>query len=375
VKKVGTTAASLARQLLQRSAAVYRGAPAIRGQATLEAPISPGVEGSVANARTATNSIEYVLGGGTDASFNCDGYGGTALGDRAYLTRSDRPGVYAVVELLRDLPTTMNTVLGSAMFVPPQITMRAGHDVEAVIDAMGLGLITGIVPVGFQALNDTAGKPTEEIEFRGDQGSVIACFSTEAASLLSVKASIGGIRFTYVFHGETIIPPEGAVRFDVRGRSEVASFSGVIRGPAVVGVRAPDFTLDTLEGTSRSVASAIGRRLVIDFWALWCGPCVQAMPRLDNLAKRVAAAAEPVEFWTVALVGSNDEVSTLERIRDMWARKGLSLPVLIDRDGLVSLSYGVKALPTTVVVDQRGIVKLIEPGLDPGKLEKLISRG
>ena len=55
--------------------------------------------GQVADARTDTNTIEYVLGGGTDASFSCDGYGGTALGDRAYLTRSDRPEVYVVAEL------------------------------------------------------------------------------------------------------------------------------------------------------------------------------------------------------------------------------------------------------------------------------------
>ena len=59
---------------------------------------------------------------------------------------------------------------------------------------------------------------------------------------------------------------------------------------------------------------------------------------------------------------------------EMWAGKGLTLPMLIDRDGLVAQGYGIKALPTTVVLDARGVVELIKPGLDPGKLERLIRR-
>jgi thiol-disulfide isomerase/thioredoxin len=375
VKEVGAAAASLARKLLRRSAAAYQTPPGIRGHATVRSPDWASAERPVAQARTDNSTIDYVLGRGNDASFNVDGYGGTALGDRAYLIRSDRPGVYAAVQLLRDLPTTMKSVFGSAMFVPPQLGMRAGHDVEAMIDAMGLGLITGLVPVGFQARDDKVRRPTQEIEFRGNRGSVIACFSAESAFLLSLEVSLGETRFSYVFDDETIIPPDGAVRFDAGDRKEVASFSGVVGGPAAVGAPAPDFTLDTIGGATRSLASARGSRVVIDFWALWCGPCVRAMPGLDLLAKRLAVATEPVAFWTVATIAGRDEASNLEQIRDMWADKGLTLPVLIDRDGLVSEGYGVRALPTTMIVDQRGIVELIEVGLDPGKLEKhLLSR-
>ncbi len=165
------------------------------------------------------------------------------------------------------------------------------------------------------------------------------------------------------------------MHFDAEGRNEVASFSGVVGGPAIVGVRAPDFTLETLDGPARTVTSATGKRLIIEFWALWCVPCIRAMPRLDTLAKRLADAADPVEIWTVAIIEGKAEAADLKRIQEMWADKGLALPVLIDRDGLVSQSYGIMALPTTVAVDQQGIVEFIEVGLDPGKLETLISRG
>jgi thiol-disulfide isomerase/thioredoxin len=316
--------------------------------------------------------VEYALGRGADASFNAGGYGGAALGDRAFLIRSDRPGVYAAVALSRDLPTTMKSVLGSAMFFPPQIAMRAGHDVEAVIDAFGLGMITGIAPVGFQFLDDEAGRPTEEIEFKGEQGSVIARFSAETALLLSLELSIGDdMRVSYVFD-EEIVTPDGAVSFDAGARKEVASFSAIPGGPATVGAPAPDFTLDALDGSPRSLAGARGSPLVIDFWALWCAPCISAIPKLDALAKRFARAAAPVAVWTVAIVESKDEAHALQQIRDVWANKGLSLPVLIDRDGQVAESYGVRSLPTTLLVDERGVVRLIEAGLDPGELERLI---
>ncbi len=372
VKQIGATAGSLARGLLQRTAAAYQAVSGLRGQATLHFPTSARAEAPAA--KVPKEIVEYALGRGADASFSAGGYGGAALGDRVFLIRNDRPGVYAAVALSRDLPTTMKSVLGSAMFLPPQIVMRAGHDVEAVIDAFGLGIITGIAPVGFQDLDDEGGRPVEEIEFRGAQGSVVARFSAESAFLISLELSIGDTRIPYGFD-EEIVPPDAAVRFDAGDRKEVASFSAVAGGPATVGAPAPDFTLDTLDGSPRSIAAARGSPLVIDFWALWCAPCIRAMPKLDALARRLAQATESVAIWTVAIVESKDEVHVLQQIRAIWADKGLSLPVLIDRDGLIAESYGIRSLPTTLLVDERGVVRIIEAGLDPDKLERLISPG
>jgi thiol-disulfide isomerase/thioredoxin len=206
-------------------------------------------------------------------------------------------------------------------------------------------------------------------------GTVIASFSAETAFLLDLEISVGGVLYAYVFSDETTIQPDGAVRFDAGGREEVTSFSGVVGGPAVVGMPAPDFTLGTLDGSTRSLASAIGCRLIIDFWALWCVPCVRALPALDALAKRLAAASKPVALWTVAIIDGDAESSTMKQIREIWAVKELTLPVLIDRGGRVSEAYGVKALPTTIVIDRDGIVEIIEHGLEPTKLEELIARG
>jgi thiol-disulfide isomerase/thioredoxin len=330
-------------------------------------------DGQASEAETDSNMFDYALGRGSDAFFRCDGYGGTSLGDRVYLVRDDRPGIYVNVELQHDLPTTMHSVLGHAMLAPPQIGMRGGQEVAATIDAMGLGLISGLTPVGFQTGKDTAGRPTEQIEFHGIQGSIIAHFSTESALLFSLEATIGDTGFSLIFSGEKIVAPGGVVVFDAGDRDSVSSFSEGTGGPAMVGEPAPDFTLETLDGSHRSIEAARGGTLVIDFWALWCNPCVQAMPRLDVVARRLAALAEPVTVWTLLIVEGNDESRILDRVRTMWADGELTLPVLIDRDAVVSESYGVKALPTTLVIDEKGVVEHIESGLDPIKLEQLLA--
>lgn len=359
-------------RLLERSAAWYRALPRLQGRAVLHVPQSAGT-----TEHGDTGTFDYALGPGTDASFTSDGYGGTALGHNVYLIRSDRPGIYVRTALHDDLPTTMLRVLGAAMFVPPQIVMRAGRDLEAIVEAMGLGLITGLKPEDAKLGSDSAESAHEEITFHGEQGSVTARFARHTAALLRIELAIGNTRFSYDFTDETIVAPDKAVRFDAGDRRELASFSGITGGPAAVGDKAPDFTLDSIDGPprslSRSGAQAVGTRLILDFWALWCAPCLQAMPRLDALAQRLAAGPQPIEVWTIALIESADEAGIVERMRALWAEKGLTLPVLIDRDGLIAQEgFAVRSLPTTVIIDAQGVVELMQPGFEPEALEAWI---
>ncbi|MEP4038523.1 TlpA disulfide reductase family protein [Pseudophaeobacter sp.] len=363
-------AAVAAQAIISSCALSYQSLPAFSGR-ILTFPVTQSSE----NSPPAVTVIDYIAGTGTDASFQMEGYGGTAIGERVYLIQENRPGVYVVFDLDLDLFTTMQNVLGAAMFVPPQITLRGSKAPSAWLRSLGLGLLTGLVATAVHSETDTSGESADIIELQGNQGTLKAKFNAKSAHLQRIDLFIADIEFAYIVEQETEIPADKTVQFNPSGREEATSFSSILGGPAKIGEPAPEITLTALNGRSWSSAHARGRRLVLDFWALWCRPCLAEMPHLDALANRLKDAGASVEIWTIALVEDDDEESDLNQIRDMWTTKGFDLPVLIDRNGRVSQdAYGIRSVPTTVILTADGVVEVIQAGLSSAALEALLER-
>ena len=88
--------------------------------------------------------------------------------------------------------------------------------------------------------------------------------------------------------------------------------------------------------------------LVINFWATWCAPCKKEMPSLNNLAENMKQ--DDVRIITVAS-GRNSK----EAIESFFSDNDLvNLKKFRDPKGKIAMSYGVTALPTTVVIDPSG---------------------
>ena len=88
--------------------------------------------------------------------------------------------------------------------------------------------------------------------------------------------------------------------------------------------------------------------LVINFWATWCAPCKKEMPSLNNLAETMKY--DDVKIITVAS-GRNSK----EAIESFFSDNDLvNLNKFRDPRGKLAMSYGVTALPTTVVIDPSG---------------------
>ena len=127
---------------------------------------------------------------------------------------------------------------------------------------------------------------------------------------------------------------------------------------AAADVQAPAFTLQSVDGKTVSLAQFKGDVVMINFWASWCGPCRQEMPLLDNIYKQY-------KDMGFTLIGVNVEPDSSSA--NAWLKKTpVSYPILYDPKSQVSQLYQVQAMPTTVIIDRKGIVRYVHNGYLPG---------
>ncbi|MBV9149313.1 MAG: redoxin domain-containing protein [Candidatus Eremiobacteraeota bacterium] len=121
-----------------------------------------------------------------------------------------------------------------------------------------------------------------------------------------------------------------------------------IPGPAI-GAPAPGFTVVGLNGKPISLASFRGRVVVLNFWATWCPPCRAETPDMINAYRTLRSPS-------VAFLGV-DSTEAAPIVHAFVASKGLPYPVALDPKKDASSAYDVRGIPTTFVIDEKGIVR------------------
>ncbi len=123
---------------------------------------------------------------------------------------------------------------------------------------------------------------------------------------------------------------------------------------------APNFTLASAAGKPVSLAQYKGQVVMINFWATWCGPCRQEMPHLEAIHKKYGKMG-------FTMLGVNVEPDP--KAATAWLSKQgtpVSFPILFDTDSKVSKLYNVAGMPSTVIVDRKGKVRVLHKGYKPG---------
>ena len=121
-----------------------------------------------------------------------------------------------------------------------------------------------------------------------------------------------------------------------------------------VGDAAPAFALPSRDGTPVALAEHAGSVVLVDFWASWCGPCLQSMPFLDGLQKAHAAEG-------LVVVGVNlDEVRA--EADTFLAAHPVDFRIVFDAAGDVPKRYGVRAMPSSYVIGRDGTVRAVHLG-------------
>lgn len=121
---------------------------------------------------------------------------------------------------------------------------------------------------------------------------------------------------------------------------------------------APQFTLDSRAGAKISLAQYKGQVVMLNFWASWCGPCRQEMPLLENIYKKYSKMG-------FTLIGVNVEPDS-KAANAVLEKIPVSFPIVYDRDSKVSKLYDVSGMPSTVIIDRKGQVRMLHKGYKPG---------
>jgi thiol-disulfide isomerase/thioredoxin len=126
----------------------------------------------------------------------------------------------------------------------------------------------------------------------------------------------------------------------------------------LLGEMAPDVNLKLLDkGEFRLKEHRDQRLVVLDFWATWCGPCVQELPLLAEVAR--GYKDKGVVFCAVNLKEKP------EKINQFLEEKKLALTVALDPEGTVGDAYHAEAIPMLVLIDKKGVVQSVHVGYDP----------
>lgn len=134
-----------------------------------------------------------------------------------------------------------------------------------------------------------------------------------------------------------VVPPAGA------------PIGPVIKNPAVEeevvsSIDALDFTLKDLNGKEISLSDFKGKTIYVNFWATWCGYCVEELPFIEQLHKE---NKDPdLVILTVDLQESQ------EKVGKFMSDNNYTFPVLLDEKGETSSLYGIQGIPLSILINK-----------------------
>jgi len=174
------------------------------------------------------------------------------------------------------------------------------------------------------------------------------------------------------------------MKFDFNRQPELRSvYESELAGARLIGAPAPELVISRwLEGQPKNLGDLRGKVVLLDFWAMWCGPCVTAFPRLREFQSKYADQGLEV-IGVTRFYGRSDTEESLSReqewksLQSYKAKHKLAYPFAVGKmdDVTNEEQYGVVGLPAVILIDRRGQVRHVKRGIgDYRKLEKQIEK-
>ena len=124
---------------------------------------------------------------------------------------------------------------------------------------------------------------------------------------------------------------------------------------------APDFQFQNPDGQVMFLSDLKGKSVLINFWQVQCPPCVYEMPLLQQIYDEWTDKG-----WELLAINVGESSSTVKRF---LRSRDLSLPVILDKNQVVYRLYGIRARPTTFLIDTDGTIRAWKIGAFQSKEE------
>lgn len=147
----------------------------------------------------------------------------------------------------------------------------------------------------------------------------------------------------------------------------------------LLGEKAPELlSVDNwFPGTPKTMAELRGRVVLLDFWATWCAPCFDAFPLLAEWHQDYTGDGLKIlgvtRYYGAAEGMPADKENEVMFLKSFKAKHNLDYDFVVMKDQSTQTQYAATALPTAVLIDRKGVIRYIESGTSPSRLDDLRS--